>query len=107
SIPSQFPGGCGATRSLHRGFAGPPPCADHRTPSLTAASRETVGAESASSSYIFATSFIWHRSPPPCVFLATGTQVRLLLQNHVIHNLYTLFCVWARLSASPCDCVSV
>ena len=45
--------------------------------------------------------------PPPCVFLATGTQVRLLLQNHVIHNVYTLFCVRARLSASPCDCVSV
>src|SRR5207253_2205032 len=69
SIPSQFPGGCGATRSLHRGFAGPPPCADHRTPSLTAASRETVGAESASSSYIFR--HILYLAPVPpalCLF---------------------------------------
>src|SRR5215472_6564788 len=45
--------------------------------------------------------------PAPCVFFATGTQVRLLLQNYVIHNRYTLFCVWARLSALPCDCVFV
>src|SRR6266702_2791583 len=46
---------------------------------------------------------IWHRGLPPCAFFATGTQVRLLLRNYVTHNRYTLFCVWARLSASPCD----
>src|SRR6516162_4188040 len=48
--------------------------------------------------------------PAPCVFFATGTQVRLLLQNYVIHNRYTLFCVWARLTCDAvrlCFCVTV
>src|SRR5215470_8735939 len=45
---------------------------------------------------------------PAYAFFATGTQVRLLLQNYVIHNLYTLFCVWGgfvrrRAIASLCD----
>lgn len=31
---------------------------------------------------------------PAYVFFATSTPVRLLLENFLIHNLCTLFCVW-------------
>ena len=45
---------------------------------------------------------------PAYVFLATSTPVRLLTENLLIHNLYTLFCVWrgplrCRIGAFLCD----